>query len=41
MVFIWKCKLFVEGVTPAERLLELYNGKWEQQIDPVFEELLY
>lgn len=29
------------GVTPAERLLELYNGKWGQQIDPVFEELLY
>ncbi|XP_008341054.1 glutamate--cysteine ligase, chloroplastic-like isoform X2 [Malus domestica] len=29
------------GVTPAEKLLELYNGKWGQQIDPVFEELLY
>ncbi|XP_062027807.1 glutamate--cysteine ligase, chloroplastic-like [Rosa rugosa] len=29
------------GVTPAEKLLELYNGKWKQQIDPVFEELLY
>jgi len=29
------------GVTPAEKLLELYNGKWEQSVDPVFEELLY
>ena len=29
------------GVTPAEKLLALYNGKWEQSVDPVFEELLY
>ncbi|KAJ7944917.1 Glutamate--cysteine ligase, chloroplastic [Quillaja saponaria] len=29
------------GVTPAEKLLELYHGKWEQSVDPVFEELLY
>lgn len=29
------------GVTPAEKLLELYYGKWEQSVDPVFEELLY
>ncbi|PNY05995.1 glutamate-cysteine ligase [Trifolium pratense] len=29
------------GVTPAERLLELYHGKWEQSVDHVFEELLY
>ena len=29
------------GVTPAEKNLELYNGKWEQFVDPVFEELLY
>ena len=29
------------GVTPTEKLLELYNGKWEQSVDPVFEELLY
>ncbi|KAL3619287.1 glutamate--cysteine ligase [Castilleja foliolosa] len=29
------------GVTPAERLLELYHGKWGQNVDPVFEELLY
>ncbi|CAK7335539.1 unnamed protein product [Dovyalis caffra] len=29
------------GVTPAEKLLELYHGKWGQSIDPVFEELLY
>ncbi|KAF4353299.1 hypothetical protein F8388_026302 [Cannabis sativa] len=29
------------GVTPAEKLLELYHGKWGQSIDPVYEELLY
>ncbi|CAB4279912.1 unnamed protein product [Prunus armeniaca] len=29
------------GVTPAEKLLELYYRKWGQNIDPVFEELLY
>ncbi|VFQ83959.1 unnamed protein product [Cuscuta campestris] len=29
------------GVTPAEKLLDLYYGKWEQNVDPVFEELLY
>ncbi|KAJ4834432.1 glutamate--cysteine ligase [Turnera subulata] len=29
------------GVTPAENLLDLYNGKWGQSVDPVFEELLY
>ncbi|KAK6137464.1 hypothetical protein DH2020_028821 [Rehmannia glutinosa] len=29
------------GVTPAEKLLELYHGKWGQTVDPVFEELLY
>ncbi|KAK4802294.1 hypothetical protein SAY86_000497 [Trapa natans] len=28
-------------VTPAEMLLEMYNGKWGQSTDPVFEELLY
>lgn len=29
------------GVTPAERLLDLYHGKWGNSVDPVFEELLY
>uniref|UniRef100_A0A0C9S817 glutamate--cysteine ligase n=2 Tax=Wollemia nobilis TaxID=56998 RepID=A0A0C9S817_9CONI len=29
------------GVTPAERLLDLYQGKWGNSVDPVFEELLY
>ncbi|KAJ7524283.1 hypothetical protein O6H91_18G085100 [Diphasiastrum complanatum] len=29
------------GVTPAEKLLDLYDGKWGKSIDPVFEELLY
>ena len=34
-------KVVRTGVTPAEKLLELYNGKWEQSVDPFFEELLY
>ncbi|XVF52895.1 hypothetical protein PTKIN_Ptkin05aG0055100 [Pterospermum kingtungense] len=29
------------GVTPAEKLLELYHGKWGESVDPVFKELLY
>ncbi|RVX09209.1 Glutamate--cysteine ligase, chloroplastic [Vitis vinifera] len=29
------------GVTPAEKLLEMYHGPWGQCVDPVFEELLY
>ena len=29
------------GVTPAERLLELYNGPWGGKIEPVFEALAY
>lgn len=29
------------GITPAERLLDLYHGKWGNCVDPVFEELLY
>ncbi|TQD79092.1 hypothetical protein C1H46_035349 [Malus baccata] len=28
------------GVTPAEKLLQLYYKKWGQNIDPIFEELL-
>ncbi|THG16521.1 hypothetical protein TEA_010564 [Camellia sinensis var. sinensis] len=28
-------------VTPAEKLLELYHGKWGGSVDPVFEELQY
>jgi glutamate--cysteine ligase len=31
----------VAGVTPAEKLLKLYETKWQQSVDPVFEELLY
>lgn len=34
-------KVVSTGVTPAENLLELYHGKWGQNVDPVFEELLY
>ena len=29
------------GITPAERLLDLYNGAWGGRIDPVFEALAY
>ncbi|KAL5202710.1 hypothetical protein ABZP36_013662 [Zizania latifolia] len=29
------------GVTPAEKLLNLYETKWQHGVDPVFEELLY
>ncbi|GAY39108.1 hypothetical protein CUMW_041850 [Citrus unshiu] len=29
------------GVTPAEKLLDMYHGKWRESVDPVFEELLY
>lgn len=29
------------GVTPAEKLLDMYNGVWGGSVDPVFEELLY
>jgi glutamate--cysteine ligase len=31
----------VAGVTLAEKLLKLYETKWQQSVDPVFEELLY
>lgn len=42
-LFIWYLliMLMLAGVTPAERLLELYDGKWNQSVDHVFEELLY
>ncbi|KAK0586437.1 hypothetical protein LWI29_006833 [Acer saccharum] len=29
------------GVTPAEKLLEMYHGEWTQSVDPAFQELLY
>ena len=34
-------KVVRTGVTPTEKILEPYNGKWEQSVDPIFEELLY
>ncbi|MCL7026715.1 hypothetical protein MKW94_012566, partial [Papaver nudicaule] len=30
-----------EGVTHAEKLLEMYHGKWSNSVDPVFDELLF
>uniref|UniRef100_A0A2N9GSK3 glutamate--cysteine ligase n=2 Tax=Fagus sylvatica TaxID=28930 RepID=A0A2N9GSK3_FAGSY len=29
------------GMTPAEKLLQMYHEKWAQNVDPVFEELRY
>ena len=37
----WWMILLLAGVTPAEKLLEMYHGPWGQCVDPVFEELLY
>jgi glutamate--cysteine ligase len=29
------------GMTPADRLLELYNGPWGGKVEPVFDHLAY
>ena len=29
------------GITPAEQLLSLYHGRWNQSVDPVFHEFAY
>ena len=29
------------GLTPADRLLELYYGKWNRRVEPAFEALAY
>src|SRR5699024_4365210 len=29
------------GITPAEQLLSLYHGRWQESVDPVFEEFAY
>jgi glutamate--cysteine ligase len=29
------------GVTPAERLVELYNTRWGGKVDPVYEDFAY
>ncbi|XP_048620294.1 glutamate--cysteine ligase, chloroplastic [Brassica napus] len=31
----------ITGVTPAEKLLKLYNGDWGQSVDPLFHEMQY
>ena len=41
MALKWWMILLLAGVTPAEKLLEMYHGPWGQCVDPVFEELLY
>jgi len=33
--------LTIAGVTPAEKLLQMYNEKWGHNVDHVFEELRY
>ncbi len=34
-------EILSSGRTPAEALLDLYNGKWNRNIDPIFTELAY
>ncbi|XP_065627706.1 glutamate--cysteine ligase, chloroplastic [Quercus suber] len=34
-------EIFATGVTPAEKLLQMYNEKWGHNVDHVFEELRY
>ena len=29
------------GMTPADRLLELYNGPWQGDVTPVFDAFAY
>ncbi|CAI7923715.1 unnamed protein product, partial [Closterium sp. NIES-53] len=29
------------GVTPAERMLEAYHGRWGESVDPIYKELIY
>jgi glutamate--cysteine ligase len=29
------------GITPAEELLEKYNGPWQKSVEPVFDEYAY
>ena len=31
----------VSGITPAERRMELYEGRWQGSVDPLFEEFAY
>jgi len=34
-------EIAASGITPAERLLELYNGPWAGDVGPVFEAFAY
>ncbi|KAG2245144.1 hypothetical protein Bca4012_015027 [Brassica carinata] len=34
-------EIAITGVTPAEKLLKLYNGDWGQSVDPLFHEMQY
>jgi gamma-glutamylcysteine synthetase len=29
------------GITPAERKLDWYQGKWQKSVDPVFSQCAY
>jgi hypothetical protein len=41
MILTYWGLLMIAGVTPAERLLKLYDEKWGKNIDHVFNEILY
>ncbi|MCC5981288.1 MAG: glutamate--cysteine ligase, partial [Oceanicaulis sp.] len=34
-------EIAMSGITPAERLLELYNGPWGGSVEPIFKEAAY
>jgi glutamate--cysteine ligase len=34
-------EIVARGITPAEELLQKYNGPWKGSVDPVFEEYAY
>ncbi len=41
-VFLEPLMEFAEaGITPAERKLELFHGRWQRSVDPVFREFAY
>ncbi len=40
--FLRRLEVIAEtGDTQADLLLELYNTKWERNIDPIYQELMY
>lgn len=40
--FLKQLEAIVEtGMSPADHMLDLYHGRWQQQVDPLFDELMY